>query len=305
MEVAYARFPTSHHRPSIPPMNRPVHPPLAVTLFLAVTTLAGFIGNRRALGDEPPADSATPTTVQIAGQSVTLAEPTLGDESDADAQRRLITPLLRGLSFNQFARDSVVAPVRIYLRYITNEAGDRLGHDVHVVFIIHESLQTFSDQDIAQRLGGEVADETAETPAEVDDVSAETLQGLGINDAGPQIRYRKLDFELLDKVRLTGLLRIAQRSSATQNRIDVSLVDRFDNRWQATDGREAGGEYSGFQGWLTATALAGMDAVFVEARFVMHEPEQWFAGSNYVRSKLPLVLQQAARDLRRRLKRDQ
>ncbi|PAY16153.1 hypothetical protein CKO51_28040 [Rhodopirellula sp. SM50] len=287
-------------------MNRPIHKPLAVTFILAVATLAGFIGNPHAVGDEPAADAATPTTVQIAGQSVTLAEPTLGPDLDADAQRSLITPLLRGLSFSQFARDSVVAPVRIYLRYITNDAGDRLGHAVHVVFIIHESLETFSDQDIARRFSGDEAGDaggdSTETSPDVADVPAETLQSLGIDDAGPQVRYRKLDFELLDKVRLTGLLRIAQRSSATQNRIDVSLVEAFDNRWQATDGSEAGGEYSGFQGWLTATALAGMDAVFVEARFVMHEPEQWFAGPNYVRSKLPLVLQEAARDLRRRLR---
>ncbi|MCS7470333.1 hypothetical protein NZK35_27100 [Stieleria sp. ICT_E10.1] len=287
-------------------MNDQILKPLAVTFFLTLAVLTGFNWHDAALGDDSPHQSTTETIVQIAGQSVTLDEPTLGPELDADAQRSLITPLLRGLSFSQFARDSVVAPVRIYLRYITNDAGDRLGHDVHVVFIIHESLQTFSDQDIAQRLGGDEADDaggdSAETSPDVADVSVETLQSLGIDDAGPQVRYRELDFELLDKVRLTGLLRIAQRSSATQNRIDVSLVEAFDNRWQATDGRDSGGEYSGFQGWLTATSLTGMDAVFVEARFVMAEPDQWFAGSNYVRSKLPLVLQEAARKLRRRLR---
>ncbi|QDV45938.1 hypothetical protein Enr13x_58420 [Stieleria neptunia] len=282
-------------------MNDQILKPLAVTFYLTLAVLTGLNWHDAALGDDSPLNSTPPTTVQIGDQSVTLAEPTLGPDLDADAQQRRITPLLRGLSFSQFARDSVVAPVRIYLRYITNDAGDRLGHDVHVVFIIHESLQSFSDQDIARRLSGEVADETAATSPDVADVPAETLQSLGIDDAGPQVRYRKLDFELLDKVRLTGLLRIAQRSSATQNRIDISLVEAFDNRWQATDGRGVGGEYSGFRGWLTATSLEGMDAVFVEARFVMAEPEQWFAGSNYVRSKLPLVLQEAARNLRRRL----
>ncbi|QEF97274.1 hypothetical protein Mal15_13130 [Stieleria maiorica] len=280
------------------------HRSLSLGIF-ALTVLASWISNRHTLGDDLTDAFAKPTTVQIADQSVTLPPPTLAADLDSDAQQRRITPLLRGLSFKQFARDSVVAPVRIYLRYITNEAGDRVGHDVHMIFIIHESLQTFSDQNIAKRLSGEASDDaTAQTSS---DVSAETLQSLGIDDAGPEVRYRNVEFELLDKIQLTGLLRIAQQSSATQNRIDVSLVETFDNRWRFTDGRESdatgsSGEYSGFQGWLTATSLAGMDAVFVEARFVMHEPKRWFAGSNYVRSKLPLVLQEAARDLRRRFK---
>ncbi|WP_182866911.1 hypothetical protein [Stieleria mannarensis] len=286
-------------------MNHPIHHRRLGLGVFALALLTGLTWNHRVSGNDSTNVSANQTTVQIADQSITLPAPTLAEDLDADAQQRRITPLLRGLSFKQFARDSVVAPVRIYLRYITSDAGDRVGHDVHMIFIIHESLQTFSDQNIANRLGGEAAEDSTEATAA--DVPAETLQRLGIDDAGPDIRYRQVDFELLDKIRLTGLLRIAQQSSETQNRIDVSLVEAFDNRWQFTDGPDTnssagGGDYSGFQGWLTATSLDAMDAVFIEARFVMHEPPQWFAGSNYVRSKLPLVLQEAARDLRRRLK---
>lgn len=248
---------------------------------------------------EDVTDSQPEIVVQIGDQSVALPPPTLTGDMDADEQQQHITSQLRGLSYRQFARDSIVAPVRINLSYIKDESGNRLGHNVHVLFIVHESLETFSQQNIADRLGGESDPDSA---GESGEVPAETLEKLGIQDAGPNVRYRKLSFDLLDKVRLNGLLRIAQTTSETLNRIDLSLVETDENRWQAIDDRDLQGPYSGFQGWLTATSLRGQDAVLIEARFAMEEPADWFAGDNYLRSKLPIVLQEAARDLRRRLK---
>jgi hypothetical protein len=35
---------------------------------------------------------------------------------------------------------------------------------------------------------------------------------------------------------------------------------------------------------------------------LMHEPTQWFSGSNFIRSKLPLAIQEGARSFRRSLR---
>ena len=240
-------------------------------------------------------------SVQIGDQTVRIAEPTLSGDLNADEQTRRIESQLRGLSFRQFARDSIVAPVRMSLRYIKDDSGKRLGHEVHVLFVVHESIDAFSAADFSKRLLGKSA---AENSTEATDASDETLRTLGIDDANPDARYRILQFKLLDTIQLSGLFRVLQSSTKSQNRFDVSLVESFDNRWQSMDDRAEGGPYSGMRGWLTATALGKMDGVLVEARFVIHEPAEWFAGDNYLRSKLPLVLQEAARDLRRRLKRE-
>jgi hypothetical protein len=239
-------------------------------------------------------------SVQIGDQTVRLAEPTLTDNLNADEQTRQIETQLRGLSFRQFARDSTVAPVRINLRYIKDDSGRRLGHEIHLLFIVHESIDAFSAADFPKRLLGE---SDVENSAKATDAPAETLQKLGIGDGKTNASYKVAKFELLDAIQLSGLFRISQSSTQSQNRFDVSLVESFDNRWQSIDEPAVGGTYSGMRGWLTATALEKIDGVLVEARFVMHEPQEWFAGDNYLRSKLPLVLQEAARDLRRRLKR--
>ncbi len=43
-------------------------------------------------------------------------------------------------------------------------------------------------------------------------------------------------------------------------------------------------------------------ALFFEMHVVIHEPEAWFGGPNLLRSKMPLVIQENVRNLRRRLK---
>lgn len=238
-------------------------------------------------------------SVLIADQSVTIPPPILTGDRDAAEQERLITAALRGLSYRQFVRDSVVAPVRIDLSYVKDASGTRIGHNVHVMFIVHTSLTTFSSDRFSEMLVGE-SDAASQQESTV--ATADTLRSLGLNDGGENIRYQRLQFDLLDKIRFDGLIRVTHTESASQNRLDISLVPEFENRWRATEEDSRGGTFTGLRGWLTATEIDSADAVLIEARVVFHEPTQWFRGDNFLRSKLPLVLQESARDLRRRLK---
>ena len=246
--------------------------------------------------------ASTKNTVQIGDQSVTLPQPILsGDEPSAEAQQELLSKRLRGLPFRQFVRDSVVAPVRIDLDYVKDDDGDRIGHKVHLMFVVYAPLTAFQSDRFSKQIVGDDADKSSEGKIQSETLTKGQLQKLGIDSPTADQSYRKLSFDLLDRIRLTGLFRFQTHSDANQNRLDVTLVPAFDNHWQRVGDAKDNGTYSGFYGWLTATSLIGRDAVLVEACFAMHEPREWFRGDNYLRSKLPLVLQEAARNLRRRL----
>ena len=288
------------------------HRLLCISKPVAIRALAFFAFCSIVWGDEGGNElgrGVTPkpgpqASVEIAGQKVTIVAPVLGGGEDPDEIERLLGPLLRGLSYRQFTRDSVVAPVRMQLRYLKDEAGDPVGHHGHILFVVHESLDSFSSDRFTESVFAETAKETPadEHTAGTMSVGKATLQELGIESDDDTSNYRRVRFDLLDQVTLDLMVRFDHSSTESQNRIDIALVEQYDNRWQRVDDPDEGGSYRGLHAWITATSLTGSDAVLIESRFVFLEPSNWFRGNNYVRSKLPLVLQEAARDLRRELK---
>ncbi|MEO1528998.1 MAG: hypothetical protein AAFX06_26550 [Planctomycetota bacterium] len=239
------------------------------------------------------AQNETPSkeqTIQIGSVSVTLPEPTLSGETDEP--QAVIESIIGGLSYRQFARDSVVAPVRIRLQYIKDGEGERVGQLVHVAMIAHVDMETLQSDSMMRRL---FADSDT---AEAESLSETELSSRGIDDASGDVQYHPVNFKLLDKVKLEGVIRVESTSSAERQRLDFRVDERFENRWQT---EQADGEYRGFHGWLHTAQIEG-GVVFIEARLAFAEPTSWFRGSNFLRSKLPLALQESAREFRRRLK---
>ncbi|WP_143543976.1 hypothetical protein [Rhodopirellula sp. MGV] len=233
--------------------------------------------------------------------SVQLQPPTLNGTENETQQIEKLSPMIGGLSMRQFTRDSQVAPVRIDLKYIKDDSGNRVGHLVHVLFVVHCPLERFAEGQLSQQLSGEVETDDSETSSFAKPVDEVTLRENGVQSIEDNQRFRHIQTTLLDKIKLDAVLRIDTHKSPQQNRIDLLLDDRFAAQWTSTEDPKQTGTYTGFQAWLTATKLAGADAVVIESRLAMHEPPEWFSGSNFIRSKLPLVLQQTARDLRRKL----
>ncbi|MCC9600006.1 hypothetical protein LOC67_05485 [Stieleria sp. JC731] len=250
-----------------------------------------------------------PQTLSIGGVEVQLPEPTLDGSEDAERQTEKLKSKIGGLSIRQFTRDSQVAPVRIDLSYIKDDSGARVGHLVHVLFVLHCPLSSFTEGDFAQQLSGETDEASDGEASFAQAVASDELARNGIVATDANQRFRRVKTVLLDKIELNAVLRIENSESAKQNRIDVVLDGHFPATWSSVESgktdvsldTDSKGAYSGFQAWLTATELIGSDAVVIEAQIAMHEPQGWFSGSNFLRSKLPLVLQQAARDLRRKL----
>ena len=275
---------------------------LLLGITLAVTAVRGVCRGQDAATS--PRESAE---VVIAGETVALPEPILRGDEPADEQRERITNNLRGLSYQPFARDSVVAPVRIDLDYIKDSAGDRVGHRFHVMFIVHAPFSKFASDDFTAQVLGPSDTQESDDTFRSETLSDQALEHLGVDASDGGERFRRLTFDLLDKIRFSGVFRFQTTTGDGQNRVDLSLVDGAASRWRRlddSDQTDREGDYSGLRGWITATDLATGDGVLIEARLAFYEPPQWFRGSNYLRSKLPLALQEAARDLRRRLDRE-
>jgi hypothetical protein len=60
--------------------------------------------------------------------------------------------------------------------------------------------------------------------------------------------------------------------------------------------------YEGAGGYMHVAKLSDPSgACLIETWMVLHEPTEWFRGSNLLRSKLPLMIQESVRKFRRHL----
>lgn len=260
----------------------------------AALLCVAFAVHHETARSQPP----TPITVEFSGGQFPLAPPTLDGTQSAEDQVAALKPILRGLPFKQFVRDSIVAPVRIQLRYLKDASGQRVGHDIHAAFVVHVTLDEFSPESFAKRMTG---GKRGEDDFKVVELNDQMLRERGLSQ-DDQTLYRIADVELLEKVSVRGLFEFKSTRQGGQRRIDFEIIEDEINRWYSVREPSEGDTYTGLAGFLTATELVDTKAVLIEVRVLMHEPEGWFAGSNFLRSKLPLVLQESAREIRRSLK---
>lgn len=285
---------------------------LNLSIFLCLVFLsAELVGLRSLVAEDAALSVKESAAIEIGGVNVVMPGPTLSQQVDASKQGASLKPILAGLSMRQFTRNSVVAPVRIKLKYIKDDSGNRVGHDVHLAFVAYAPIDEFSDDKLSSRMFGQKDDAEVDSSDSAAEVSAEELASVGIKDSSERVRYQRFTFDLLEKVQLSGVIRAEHSESEAQRRIDLVLDERFPSGWKLIadpdDSIEDTNAYSGGRAWIAVTELSaeltgGKEAVLIESRIVLHEPEGWFAGSNFLRSKLPLVLQESARNLRRGLK---
>jgi len=143
---------------------------------------------------------------------------------------------------------------------------------------------------------------------------------------------RTLQFPLMDRVIIEG---VVQTERSVWNEADPgspvvfawqldprfspgadgSLVagatsDGLANIWRGIERGDRGQKvvsepspYRGIGGYLAITPAPGQPEVSIlQASLVLHEPQDWFAGRNQIRSKLPLIVQDRVRRLRRQIR---
>lgn len=250
------------------------------------------------------------------GPAVKLPAPMLREGMNAASRKAALDKAADRLPLSLFLKNSPNSPFTLKINSVNDAKGQRRGQTVDLYFVAYGKLKAVTDKGALNGLLLSERKQADSNPVEF--LNAKQLEERGIklqNQPGLIDRYALLDSTLLDKVKLTGVMREIKTTSAGSVVLAAMLDDRFaddkkhPNRWRSLN-RAAGGEgpahpYAGFGGYVSVTELpepAG--ALFVEMHFVFHEPPGWFGGPNLLRSKLPVLIQDNVRAFRRKLSRE-
>jgi len=280
-----------------------------LTLTLGVRSFAANDIYEQLLGPGVPLDAA---------ETIPLPQPKLADGLDAVEQRRAIESLLAGrYEWDEFSRKSVVSPLLLKIDDTTREAG-QIGRRVDLYFIAYGTLEVLrDDRKLQEQLNLAAAGETEGEHGGVKVLSSEELaqRGLPSRQGANDPRWVAVEATLLGRVQLNFTTRNA-KTEGDKSLVLASLLDErfqgddeYPNSWRSIAFDDAGRRmigppqpYKGLGSYVKATPLAEpAGAVFVEYHLAYSEPEGWFHGANLLRSKLPIVVQDMVRKLRRKM----
>jgi hypothetical protein len=283
---------------------------VALFAFATMTTANGRAEN-------PVYKFLTTRGVPVGGDEVVrLPAPTLADGLSAAEQRQAIEAVAgESHTWEDLTRKSVVAP---FVLKISNGEGasERRGRRLDIWFVAYGSMKTLENQDFLQKQFKSATSEgDPENGSTSKILSDADLKSRGLKTSGQpgDTQYIAIEFTLLDRVRLQGTTE-STRSRTAESNVAASVLDphftddpEFPNRWRPVtrddDGRRHLGSpqpYSGFGGYAKATRLVEpAGAIFIEYHAAFAEPQEWFGGTNLLRSKLPILAQMIVRQLRR------
>lgn len=279
------------------------------------------------LGEDVSYTLPEPTFISVTGEAVA---PAIAQQS--------LTQIAGPQGVSRFTRDSVVAPLALRTEAIEDDRGNRIGHFIDVTFVVHQSIAEIRQSkvldDFKSMAASDPEGETIElsNADKADELGTTTTRSLtatelseyhiALDDEHEALGY--LQLPLLGKVMLSGVARARRSVWSTQDNsapvIVTWLLDsRFGsvapqpgsiaNQWRAIQRSEVGKRelgppqpYAGMGGYVAIASLPGdAGAAIVQIRFVIHEPQDWFQGRNLLRSKLPLLIQDRVRNVRREL----
>lgn len=250
-------------------------------------------------------------------ETVTLPQPILADGLSAAAQRQAIEDAARGKhTWETLTRRAVVAP---FLLKITGGEGAKpeVGRRVDLSFVAYGNLDYLGSDEFLSGQFLALAEDDAPGNNRARLLSDNELaeRQLPPPKAADDPRWLAAQFTVLDRVQVRGTTR-SIRTRTSDSLVVASMLDpRFErhadhpNAWRAllrdSSGREhweAWQTYSGLGSYVKVTQLVEpKGALFIEYHVAFAEPQGWFRGANLLRSKLPIVAQDAVRKFRRHL----
>lgn len=252
---------------------------------------------------------------------VKLPAVTMPDGLDAAAQHERIKQIAGpNRRVKDLTRKSIVAPFVLKIGKRAAGPDEPPVRTVDVWFVAHGSIERFFDETFLEDLAGTVnAGKNDRLPVSKGPIDAEELKrrGLAVEDSeNRKERFVYSTFGLFDRVLVSATRRVmvtrGDESVLVATMIDPRFTDdpTHPNRWQKVTWDQqrqptlgppqpyvSGGFYT------KVTKLADPPgALFIEHHHQFAEPTEWFDGKNLLRSKLPLVVQDAVRKLRRKLR---
>jgi hypothetical protein len=248
------------------------------------------------------------------GPTLRLPPPVMREGLAAGDEQAVLKKAAGTHPLDLFLKKTDAAPFTLAINSVDDAAGKRVAQTVDLYFVAHGDLDRIVKEDVLNQLLG-TNSKKGKDIGEAKLLSMPVLQERGIKPLqGPNLeeQYVGLDVFLLDKVKITGVTRNLKMHGPGWMLLAMQLDPRFandkqhPNRWRffnalnATFGPPQA--YSGLAGYARVTKLAQPEgALFFELHAVLHEPQAWFEGPNLLRSKLPLVIQDNIRNLRRKL----
>lgn len=247
-----------------------------------------------------------------AGAKVKLPAPTMADGLTGAKQTAVIKGLIGSdYSYDEFARDSVVAPQLLKIGDIKPSDPKAPARGVDVWFIAYGNFKRLEDDKFLDKLmnAGKSSGGGKGGPLKPEDLAKRKIE----IKKGDEKRegYGTFEFDFLEKVRLTGTGHAVWSRNADSVVAAAEIDPRFatdkefPNQWRALGGDKPGpaNPWGGAAMYLKITKLAEpAGAVFVEQHIVFAEPTGWFDGANLLRSKLPVAVQQNVRTTRQEFK---
>jgi hypothetical protein len=279
--------------------------------LLLISSVLGF-------GDAPVVDNPLLKELVTKGlvlphRPVPLPAPVMGDGLSAAEQAAVIKKLTP--NYQLFIRNKDVSPFVLKIDALEGANKERIGQKVDLYFVAYGPLQSAVSSDVMERLLGNPKANIGKGKAAL--LSEDDLKKRNIalaKSKGLEERYTLMNFELLDKVQLSGVGRAFKTNGpnaiVSAMQLDPRFAEdkQFPNQWQpvsSKDGVKVLGpakSYEGFGGYVRMTELkepAG--ALFVEFHLVLNEPKEWFGGRNLIKAKLRLAIEERVRSFRRQL----
>ncbi|AWM36448.1 hypothetical protein GobsT_57480 [Gemmata obscuriglobus] len=260
-------------------------------------------------GQNPLFKRLTETGLDIGGGATAkFPAPTMADGLSGAKQKEIIKGLIgNDYSYDEFARDSLVAPQLLRIRDVKPGDPKAPARGVDVWFIAYGDFKRLQDDKFLDRLmnAGKSSGGGKGGPLKPEDLAKRKIEV----KKGDEKRegYGTFEFDFLEKVRLTGTGHAVWSRNA-DSMVAAAEIDprfagdkEFPNQWRALGGDKPGpaNPWGGAAMYLKITKLAEpAGAVFVEQHVIFAEPTGWFDGANLLRSKLPIAMQQNVRNMR-------
>lgn len=257
------------------------------------------------------------------GSVATVPPPVMADGLSAADQRKAIDSISEGnKNFQSLTNKGVNAPYVLKISDVKPTKGQsKTIRLVEFYFVIHADMKRLEEESFlkGQTENREKSeDQEEETKVSGEEIKLEVLKSLGISVAEGENRperYYQGTFPLFGRVRVEGVGHSYYTRNENSSIVASILVPDFvkDQKYAARwipltrdekTGKRVEGKpqsYAGAGAYTKATILAEpKGAVFVEQHILFDEPKGWFNGANLLRSKLPIVIQDEIRLLRRR-----